>query len=87
MYFQVQINKNKWKLGNNSKKCDLYYNMIDNVILNTIALGQKKENAYKNMIQHLSNNNRLPKYIKNCPIREKKSKKEIGYQILHQLLC
>lgn len=57
--------------------------MIDDVILNAIKIDQKKENAYKNMIQHLLDKKLITQYTVSYPIQEKKSNKEIGCQMLN----
>ena len=41
MQYEILIDMNKWKPGNSSKKLDQHFEMIEHVILNAIAMGQR----------------------------------------------
>ena len=41
--YEILIDKKKWKPGDNSRKNDYYFNLINDIILNALALSQKKE--------------------------------------------
>ena len=43
LYLEFQINENKKKPGDDTKKGEKYYQLIDDIVLNAIAKGQKKE--------------------------------------------
>ena len=52
--YEFRIDRSKWKPGNNNrKKEEKYFQMIDDIVLNDLAQGQKREEAYKKQAQEV----------------------------------
>ena len=81
-HHEILIDRCNWKPGNNSRTQEFLFKWNEDIIVNALALSQKREDAYKSMIQKLSNKIPLAQIHKELPhlIHRKRYKKVNGFQ-------
>ena len=67
IHYEILINRNKWRPGSNSKNGICISKWLKTLSLIALTMNQRKDDAYKNMIQNLSNKKLLAEIHKALP--------------------